>query len=237
MVERGIAKAIISRVVQHQHKVNPETTFKNMLQKYPGVFCYYISSEETGTWMGATPEKLFNKTEDGTIQIHSLAGTQPAENINWTEKEFEEQQLVTEYIANQLTENGYSDFSLSERETIIAGSVAHLRSTFTISSQKAGLNSLVELLHPTPAVCGTPKDKAVQLIKETEKHSRNYYTGFLGTLGKNLGDHLFVNLRCMELTSTGADLYVGGGITAASEPEKEWKETELKAKTLLSVIS
>lgn len=232
-----VKKAILSRVKAFDNDLDPAITFRNILSNYPSAFCYLISSQETGTWMGATPEKLFNKKPDGEIQIHSLAGTQPANAVNWTDKEKEEQQLVTDYIVNSLEKSELGPFELGQTETILAGPVAHLRTTITLSEGAGTLDKLVKLLHPTPAVCGTPKEAAFSLIRSVEQHNRKFYTGFIGTLGKDLGDHLFVNLRCMELTATGADIYVGGGITERSNAEHEWQETELKSQTMLSVIS
>ncbi len=91
-------------------------------------------------------------------------------------------------------------------------------------------------MHPTPAVCGIPLDSAKQFIKQTEGYDRKYYTGFLGPCNVNGKTNLFVNLRCAELFANNINLYIGGGITKDSIPEKEWEETELKSKTLLSVL-
>jgi isochorismate synthase len=97
------------------------------------------------------------------------------------------------------------------------------------------------LLHPTPAVCGLPKNEALSFILEHEIHNREFYSGFLGPVNMTSGrgrnsSSLYVNLRCMKLRENTAILYAGCGITVESEPEKEWQETELKANTLLSVI-
>jgi isochorismate synthase len=86
-------------------------------------------------------------------------------------------------------------------------------------------------LHPTPAVCGIPKEKSLELILQTEKHNREFYAGFIGPLD-NDNAQLFVNLRCMKLTSKWATYFAGGGLTAQSEAEAEWEETCLKLKTL-----
>jgi isochorismate synthase len=77
---------------------------------------------------------------------------------------------------------------------------------------------------------------ALDFIRRTEAHSREYYTGFLGPVG--LDDHmqLYVNLRCMKVLKDRLILYVGGGITHDSIAEDEWEETEIKADTLLSVL-
>lgn len=76
-------------------------------------------------------------------------------------------------------------------------------------------------------------NEAQQFIKGTERYDRKYYTGFLGPCNMDSKTNLFVNLRCAEVFSDSVNLYIGGGITKDSKPEKEWEETELKSKTLL----
>jgi isochorismate synthase len=95
---------------------------------------------------------------------------------------------------------------------------------------------LIRSLHPTPAVCGLPREKALQLIEKHETHNRNLYAGLIGYKSKE-ELNVFVNLRCMQVTENDFLLYVGGGITDQSIPENEWNETENKAKTLMRVLS
>ena len=95
--------------------------------------------------------------------------------------------------------------------------------------------------HPTPAVCGLPAKKAKNFILENENYNREFYSGFLGEINipkstKNKKSHLFVNLRCMSLENNIARIYVGGGITKDSIPEKEWEETVSKSFTMKSVL-
>ena len=108
------------------------------------------------------------------------------------------------------------------------------------TANENGLYSLVDLLHPTPAVCGLPKEAAKQFILENENYNRSYYTGFLGELNMGLQNkndsHLFVNLRCMEIEKNEAYIYVGGGITKESNPEEEWEETVAKSNIMLKVL-
>ena len=99
------------------------------------------------------------------------------------------------------------------------------------------MGNFIAELHPTPAVCGLPKNLADDFIRLKEKHERKYYTGYLGPWKLNQQVDLFVNLRCMEVTDDEFILYAGGGITAHSIPEKEWEETNQKAATLLAVIN
>jgi len=96
-------------------------------------------------------------------------------------------------------------------------------------------------LHPTPAVCGLPKNEAKSFILENENYDRKYYTGFLGELNSDVNgintSSLYVNLRCMEIAKDEAIIYVGGGITKDSIPEKEWEETVRKTATMKKVLS
>ena len=96
---------------------------------------------------------------------------------------------------------------------------------------------MLALLHPTSAVCGLPKEPALQFILENEGFDRSYYSGFLGPVNSATGTHLYVNLRCMELLEKEAILYAGAGITAESNPEKEWQETQHKMQTMRRVLS
>ncbi len=157
---------------------------------------------------------------------------------NWNRKELLEQEYVTRHIEKVLIEFSVKDYQKNGPYTSRAGNLSHLRTDFTFSVQSAGsrLPSLINALHPTPAVCGMASGKAMDFIRSAEKHSREYYTGFLGTVGIDDLLQLYVNLRCMKVLDDQLVLYIGGGITHDSIPEEEWEETEIKADTLLSVL-
>jgi isochorismate synthase len=95
---------------------------------------------------------------------------------------------------------------------------------------------MLELLHPTSAVCGMPKPAALQLIAQQELHQREFYSGFLGPVNINQESHLFVNLRTVKIQGNHATFFAGCGITGDSDPIKEWYETEMKCQTLMNVI-
>ena len=188
-------------------------------------------------WMGATPEVLICGREEHYETI-SLAGTLPAQEdgtYNWTEKEKKEHQWVSDFIEQNLSSALAQDVVKSPVETLVTGPVAHLTTRFSFQYSGSPLQ-LADKLHPTPAISGYPVDSAMRLIQEHESHSRGYYTGFLGKLNGKKDTRLFVNLRCMRLDTERFEIYVGGGITDLSDPEKEWDETVEKAKTLLDVI-
>ena len=100
-----------------------------------------------------------------------------------------------------------------------------------------GLSEIIATLHPTPAVCGYPREKAKAFILKNEKFDRTYYTGFFGELNVDSQTALYVNLRCLERdTSESLKLYIGGGITAKSKAEHEWEETVSKCRTMEAVL-
>ena len=231
-------KVVISRKeIVNLNGVEVEQIYKKLVQLYPNAFVYVWFHPQVGLWFGATPETLL-KVENSRFATMSLAGTQTYKNdekVSWKPKEIEEQQIVTDYILNKLS-NFSTNLKQQKTETIKAGSLLHLRTKITGDLQKDSLFSLVDLLHPTPAVCGLPKEKAKQFILENEDYNRSFYTGFLGELNIHNNSHLFVNLRCMEIKNNNAEIYVGGGITKESIPDKEWEETVAKSNIMLKVL-
>lgn len=253
LVEKGVEaiknerfkKVVLSRKEKVTlTKIDIVETYNKLLQTYPNAFVYVWFHPKVGLWFGATPETLL-KLENNYFTTMALAGTQVyKENIEptWSQKEIDEQKFVTDYIVNKLSSFS-KGLQVSETETVKAGSLVHLRTEIKGELdvvKENSLFSLVDLLHPTPAVCGLPKEAAKQFILENENYNRSYYTGFLGEL--NMGElhkndsHLFVNLRCMEIKNTEASIYVGGGITIESNSEKEWEETVAKSTIMLKVL-
>lgn len=226
-------KVILSRVQSVKLNVSPINTYVELFEKYPSAFVSLVYIPGKVLWLTASPELLVTSAKN-EIETVALAGTKKAGKADWTEKEKKEQQLVTDYIQSVL-ENHCEHIIIEGPKDAVAGNVTHLKTTFT-AELDSGLWDLVTDLHPTPAVCGIPKEKAQKFISNTEAHSRKYYSGFLGPCNVDGETNLFVNLRCAELSSTKADLFVGGGITSDSVPQAEWDETVLKANTLLSVL-
>ncbi|WP_439132775.1 chorismate-binding protein [Polaribacter sp.] len=213
-------------------------TYKKLLKSYPNAFVSVWFHPKIGMWLGATPETLL-QIENKSFKTMSLAGTQVYQSkkeIIWKSKELEEQQLVTDFIENQLA-NISSNLKIDKTETIKAGNLLHLRTKVEgVLYENAYLKSLIRALHPTPAVCGLPRNTSKKFILENENYHRSFYTGFLGELNINKKSALFVNLRCMEIEENQASIYVGGGITKDSNAEKEWLETVSKSKTMKKVL-
>lgn len=253
-----LQKVVLSRAIKTKVEIHPLLIFERLLASYTNAFCYIWFHPKIGLWLGATPEK-FLKFENGQLTTNSLAGTQPFKgNLEpvWGKKEKEEQSLVTNYIHNAL-EKIVSDISISEVSTIKAGNLLHLKTSISGNISPDSLPEVIKQLHPTPAVCGLPKEESENFIMEHEKYNRAFYTGFLGELNltsetkrnfnkRNVENsayrsikkstELFVNLRCLKIVDDMAFIYVGGGVTKDSYPESEWEETVNKSSTMLKVL-
>jgi isochorismate synthase len=241
----SIDKAVLSRVhlVEREMRPEPAEIFKVLCVKYPKAFKYILNIPGAGNWIGATPEPLIEACGD-VAEAVSLAGTRklngaPAGKVEWQTKEREEQKFVTVYIENLLADFGITPYRKNGPFNEQAADLVHLKSSFTFDRNllKEKFGEFVSALHPTPSVCGLPKETASGFIRQLEKHERRYYTGFLGPLNLDGNAHLFVNLRCMQVLPHRFALFAGAGITASSDPGSEWDETEFKMQTLLSVLN
>lgn len=233
-------KLVLSRIkkIKREEHFNIQRFIEKILTIYPTTFRYIANIPNYGLWCGASPELLVEHQNNETTTM-ALAGTKAHEFINddWGNKEITEQEFVLNYIQKCFSESGYTHVSISEKETIHAGRVLHLRNTFRAKTQiTQPVFNLINALHPTPAVCGLPKETAKNFILQNETHQRKLYSGFLGPIYSPENLSLFVNLRCMEITKNSFDLFVGGGITAQSDSAKEFSETELKAKTIADLL-
>ena len=217
--------------------------FKKLVLLYPSAFVYCFYHPKIGNWIGATPEQLLKVTENNFETI-SLAGTQKdtgSSEILWGEKEKEEQQFVTDYLVSRL-KNVAKAVQFTKPYSIKAGSIWHIKTDVSgVLNSDSTLKKVIQLLHPTPAVCGLPKEIAKDFILENEPYDRSFYTGFLGELNcsptkESISSDLFVNLRCMQIKDSQAHLYIGCGITKDSDPEKEWEESVNKSMTMKKVL-
>ena len=231
--ENQLSKLVVSRrklLNFEGQKVNLSQTFLNLCKSYPNAFVYFFIKDGK-CWIGAFSELLgkFDK-KTSEFETMSLAGTLPV-NETWTAKEIEEQKPVTDFIKNIL-KNYSSEVEQSETYDHISGNIKHLRTDFKAKIMSEDLENLISELHPTPAVCGIPKDLCKSAIEKFESHPRNFYAGYIQVETEENFQY-FVNLRCAEFFENACLIYVGGGITAESSPEKEWRETELKSEAIL----
>lgn len=251
---RAIQEGLFDKVVLSRRKqidkpksFNPIDHFKNLCKTYPALFCslIYLPWDEE-IWIGSTPESLVEQNENGIFKTMALAGTQASVDANgqeisavdalWRQKEIEEQAFVSRYIINCFKKIRVREFTEIGPKSVQAGNLIHLQTAFEVDTKAIEFPQMgtvmIDLLHPTSAVCGMPKEASQVFIKENENYDRKFYAGFLGPVNIENRTNLFVNLRTLQVKGDQINLFAGSGITCDSDPEKEWKETEIKLKTV-----
>lgn len=239
IVDGHFKKLVLSYSQENKDKHlfgNEAAVFLKALKAYPNAMVYLVNATHCGRWMGCTPELLLQKKGN---QYHTvaLAGTTVNKIAEWDSKNIYEQDVVSQYITKTLQTIGASNIERSNCDTMQIGKLSHRRTqfNFTFKVEKDTLD-IVRALHPTPAVCGLPKEEAKAFLIRNEHTDRNYFSGYLGRIHSNGDAHLFVNLRCAQITNDTTFYHAGGGLTAASTLQDEAKEIELKMDTLQSLL-
>lgn len=246
LVDGTFRKIVLSRcaTIAADGPVQPLDLFRRVCRRYPRLFVSLVYTPKSGLWLTATPEILLEGVDNRWRTI-ALAGTMKlqgdelqgeGEHVRWSTKNIEEQRLVATYLAEQLKPFA-ADISEEGPRTVRAAHLVHLRSDFTFTLLiNTRVGDLLQALHPTPAVCGLPKQEAFRFILQHEHSPRSYYSGFMGPLDLAAHTHLYVSLRCMQILPDAYRLYAGGGLLKDSIEEQEWQETEAKMETMQSLL-
>ncbi|MBS1488445.1 MAG: chorismate-binding protein [Bacteroidetes bacterium] len=227
--------------------VDPLAIFNRLCEKHPMAFVSLVSSPDTGTWLGASPELLVSVDAHDQFKTVALAGTQkmqadvPPKSVSWTQKEIEEQALVSRYIINCFKKIRVREYTEHGPHTVVAGSLLHLQTEYKVDMREVNFpqmgSVMLKLLHPTSAVCGMPFQPAFDFLKKNEGYDRELYSGYWGPVNIDGESNLFVNLRCMQVLEKKVRIYAGAGITADSVAEQEAAEIEMKIKSLAQLIN
>jgi isochorismate synthase len=198
-----------------------------------------------GVFLGASPERLFALDGD-KLTTESLAGTRPrgrtdredrklADALLESEKERREHDIVREFIASRL--NALCAAHETDQPAVRQlTTVQHLSTTLRGTLRHgAGPDQVLEALHPTPAVCGDPRDAAGELIRRLEATPRGYYAGAIGWADAGQAE-MAVAIRCGLIKGKRAIVFAGAGIVAGSDPDAEWDETENKMRPYLQAL-
>lgn len=241
-------KVVLSRtkIIERSSTFDVVSVFQKLRALYSNALITFVTLPNEGTWLGASPELLVSVQDKRIFKTTALAGTQAySEGVNiksvaWTQKDIEEQALVERYIISCFKKIRLREYDEHGPRTVVAGNLIHLKSDFTVDMEATNFPTLgsvmLQLLHPTSAVCGQPLDTALEFIRKNENYDRQFYSGYLGQVNFGNRTDIFVNLRCLQVIGEKLILYAGAGITQDSIPEKEWDETELKFNTILKVI-
>lgn len=232
-------KVVAARILVDHLKIDIAATFLSLSKAYPDAYTFCFSTPQTGCWIGASPELLLSN-RCSNFKTMALAGTRSkGSDHTWDSKNEKEQQMVVDYIEKCLSANGL-EVAIEDKYTRSAGKIEHICTPIkAFSKDKLSGLQIEHLLHslsPTPATAGVPKKDAIRIITATEKFERAFYGGFSGPFRNSEEFTFFVNLRCGRIESERVALFAGGGITAYSKKEDEWRETEMKLTTLKDLL-
>ena len=245
-----LEKVVMSR--SHQVKIGNGFSVVSAIQVlrniYPKCTNFFFSFPQSGIFFGATPERLIQKN-NYNIKTEALAGTIDrgrnmeedrllSETLFHSHKEREEHRFVIEQIKVRLNKI-VNDLQIPKEPLIYKlKNVQHLKTPIVGKlNSNENIMELVKILHPTPAVAGTPMKKALELIQNHESHDRGWYAGPVGWIDPKGNGDFFVALRSALVKNEEAHIFVGSGIVAESLPEQEWHETELKLQPIISALS
>ena len=249
-VEEGrVRKAVLARVLDAEftRPVDPLVALEFLRSENRRAHVYLFEPHAGRTFLGAAPE-ILAELRRGHFRATAVAGSMPrgmtddedqelARLLLDSEKDRIEHQLTAEEMVEVLAPR-LSEMQVEQDPRVLA--LARIQHLETVISGAAGpdedILSLVEGLHPTPAVCGSPRDEAHALIRAAEPFDRGWYAGPVGWFDL-AGEGDFVpGLRAAIGEGRRWRLFAGAGIVAGSDPEGEWEETALKFEPALRAL-
>jgi isochorismate synthase len=227
-------------------ETEPAHVLARLRDRYP-VCTLFATAHGADCFLGATPERLA-RLRGGGVQVDALAGTVRrgatpeedrvlGERLMASPKDRAEHAIVVRTIHEALSEC-CRDLSVPAEPVLLPlANVQHLHTPLTgrlVTGE--GILGLVRRLHPTPAVAGFPRSAALDFLRRHEVLDRGLYAGPVGWLDQHGEGEFAVALRSALLSGEQATLYAGCGIMALSDPRREWEESCLKLRPMLSVL-
>lgn len=235
-----LRKVVLSRMISGIGR-NIVEVAQEYFSKLPYTFRYLYFTQETGMWIGASPELLLEYDYSiDTVSTMSLAGTRSLKDKTnpWSEKNQHEHDVVTNYIVRKMQSIGLNP-TVHPLVAKRFGEVEHLCNNITATAPNLNITELIHKLSPTPALSGFPQKEAMELISHIEAYPRLCYGGWVAVKDSN-SVKAYVNLRCAHVLPDMAgslySIYAGGGIMPQSEFIDEWMETANKVSPLLEAF-
>lgn len=244
-----VQKVVLARevTVQSPSAHDPGAVLGALRELFPSCFTFCVGTPEAA-FIGASPELLIRRRGAVAATV-ALAGStrrsaDPSvddhlgEQMLRSAKVREEHEIVARRIERLLRPHAVWVQAEDEPIVVTIANIQHLATP--VHAQLAESHSAIELaglLHPTPAVGGEPRERAVELIAELEDLDRGWYAGPVGWMDATDDGEFCVALRSALLRDRTAHLYAGCGIVAGSDPAAELDETEIKLEALLPLLA
>ena len=243
-----LEKVVLARdlIVNSHRPIDARKILRNLGAEYPSTWIFAVDG-----LVGATPELLLRLSR-GMVTSRVLAGTISktgdddkdlalAASLARSSKDLEEHEYAVRSVADALDPFCTSTNVPDSPFVLHLANVMHLATDVTgalIESKKSvDAFTILEKLHPSAAVCGTPTNIAAQVIKRIEGMSRGRYAGPVGWLDARGDGELGIALRCGQIKENEIQIYAGCGIVAGSNPEKELTESNAKFAPMRSALN
>jgi len=238
-----MTKVVSSREVEFTSptKFDVVSILDRLVENNPN--CFIFGYEKDGrTFVGASPEILV-RHRGSEILSYALAGTAPKHGPNaWTKeqlltdkKNLFEHNIVRNRIVKTM-ESITPDVTIGETGIMELAHLYHLRTIITAKDSTKSLVEWAKLLHPTPALGGEPREKALALLQKYEAHERGMYAAPFGFM-KDMGDGIvIVAIRSALIMDNVLYAYAGCGVVADSDADEEYAETNNKMRTILDAL-
>lgn len=244
-----LEKVVLARqtVLHAEETINPFALIQRLARKVNNVYLFCFQPEPGRAFLGASPECLYQRLEN-RIYSEALAGTCPRGTTSEMDTAFEntlmnneknrrEHHFVVEAIMESLSGICSEAHTEARPHVYKLAHCQHLRTPIMgILHPNISDDVLLDILHPTPAVGGTPSSDAVRWILNNEPFERGIYASPVGWIGSNCAEFC-VGIRSGLVAGTTLNLYTGAGIVSGSDPHEEWLELDAKLAQYMDIIT
>lgn len=232
------SKVVLTRdiVVSSANPLDERYLAERLTELYPTTWIYSVAGLS-----GATPEMLA-AMEGTSVVSRVLAGTaEPGQGQELLDslKNRSEHHFAVESVARALAPRAETLNVPTEPQLLDLPNVTHLATDVTAEIKDANVLDIVDALHPTAAVCGTPTKLAFDILEDLEGTQRGRYSGPVGWVSANGSGQFGIALRCGQISEDRKSIrvFAGGGIMPDSVPELELAETRAKMRPVLDALS
>lgn len=248
-IHRGeISQAVLSQRFELDLNVTGLDIYRVLRIINPSPYLFYMNMDGVEV-VGSSPERLI-QVEDRRVEIHPIAGTRPrgrtksedetfAADLLQDEKELAEHHMLVE-LAREEVGRVAEPGSVKTPVMMEIGTFSHVfhlvsKVTGELAEGRTPIDALLSSF-PAGTVSGTPKQRAMEIIRELEPTARNLYAGAVGYFGFSGNIDSCITIRTLVIQNGTAYIQAGAGVVANSDPIKEWEETRNKAKVLIKAV-
>ncbi|HJV44545.1 MAG TPA: anthranilate synthase component I [Bacillota bacterium] len=244
-----VFQVVLSQRFEIDNPPDPFEVYRVLRLLNPSPYMYFLQFDETEVLVGTSPELLV-RVEDGKVENRPIAGTRKRGQNAEEDEELKKDLLADEKERaehHMLVDLGRNDIGRVARygtvqveqfmEVELYSHVMHIVSHVSgrLQDDKDSFNALISCF-PAGTVSGAPKLRAMEIIAELEPTARNAYAGAIGYFGFSGNMDSCITIRTVVFKNNKAYVQAGAGIVADSVPEKEFEETENKAKAMIKAV-